>query len=129
MAQWNTVNVWGIWTTSVRTLCPEDPSASSQTDGEYQLWLDFQVCALLFRFGGSRSHFLSYSSAASSGGDDELWPALTLPGVTYAHINIYTECLSDANDNEAVDVEHFEEDLSQSPAITENDPLLKKKKG
>ncbi|TNM91335.1 hypothetical protein fugu_019715 [Takifugu bimaculatus] len=70
------------------------------------------------------------SSAASSGSDDELWPALTLPGVTYAHINIYTECLSDANDNnEAVDGEHFEEDLTQSPTITENDPLLKKKKG
>lgn len=80
-------------------------------------------------FGGSGSHFLSYSSAASSGSDDKLWSALTLPGVTYAHINIYTECLSNANDNNEADVvEHFEEDLTQSPTVTEDDPELKKKK-
>uniref|UniRef100_H3C5V8 C2H2-type domain-containing protein n=1 Tax=Tetraodon nigroviridis TaxID=99883 RepID=H3C5V8_TETNG len=59
------------------------------------------------------SHFLLCSSAASSSDDAELGSVLTLPGVTYAHINIYTECRSDAGeDKEAIVVEHSEEDSS-----------------
>lgn len=113
MAYCNTITVRGTGTTSVWAFCPEDASASSQTDGESQLWFVFHIHASPLRFGCPLSHFLSCSSATCSSDDDKLQSALTLPGVTYAHINIYTECLSDANgDKEAIAVEHFEEDLS-----------------
>lgn len=88
------------------------------------------VHASALRFGRPLSRFLSCSSAPSSSGDDDdnggkLQSALTLPGVTYAHINIYTECLSDANDDrEEIVAEHFEEDSS----VGARKPKTKKKK-